>query len=147
MYRVHIFTRTIKVSWISLSCQKFRNPISLTALFALTAKKKHEKFRGLHTVTVVCPAFLIDGRFLSELRGSLFYFLFRLFEPELTVLPAFLLFAACTSVATCMFFNFMTRTTFIAKKRRKKVQLINFTSYVTCTDVLLSRNPQRSRST
>lgn len=98
---------------------EFRKRISLTALFALTVKN-HEKFRGLHTVTAVCPAFLIDGRFLSELRGSLFYFLFRLFEPELTVLPTFLLFAACTSVATCMFFNFMTRTTFIAKKRRKK---------------------------
>lgn len=92
-------------------------------------------------------AFLIDGCFLFELRGSLFYFLFRLFEPELTVQPSFLSFAACTFVATCMFFNFMTRTTFIAKKRRKKVQLINFTSYVTCTNVLLSRNPWRSRGT
>ena len=75
-------------------------------IFSEGFEKTHEKFRGLHTVTTVCPAFLIDVRFLSELRGSLFYFLFRFFEPELTVvLPAFLLFAACTSVATCMFFR------------------------------------------
>ena len=72
-------------------------------IFSEGFEKTHEKFRGLHTVTTVCPAFLIDVRFLSELRGSLFYFLFRFFEPELTVvLPAFLLFAACTSVATCI---------------------------------------------
>ena len=96
-------------------------------IFSEGFEKTHEKFRGLHTVTTVCPAFLIDVRFLSELRGSLFYFLFRFFEPELTVvLPAFLLFAACTSVATCMFFNFMTRTTFIAKKRRKKSSINQF---------------------